>query len=123
MGHVHEPDYFYGDQDESVESFGAFRISRPRLSTTHSYDYTARHGLRMGLHIVERLVHSYADSAGSAQSPFVLPGGMLRQRRDKPGVQRGAQHPLGQTAMFNIAMEWTPPPPGAVVSLRLCKRG
>ena len=38
MGHVHEPDYFYGDQDESVESFGAFRISRPRLSTTHSYD-------------------------------------------------------------------------------------
>ena len=29
MGHVHEPSYFYGDQDESaVESFGAFRISR-----------------------------------------------------------------------------------------------
>ena len=26
-----------------------------------------------------------------------------RQRRGKPGVQRGAQRPLGQTAMFNIA--------------------
>ena len=30
------------------------------------YDYTAKHGLHMGLYVIERLVHSYVDCAGSA---------------------------------------------------------
>ena len=34
-------------------------------STQTSYVYTARHWLHMGLYIGERLVHSYADYAGS----------------------------------------------------------
>ena len=35
-----------------------------------TYDYTARHWLQMGPHIVERLVHSYADYARGIQSPM-----------------------------------------------------
>ena len=55
MGHVHEPSYFYGDQDQdesAVESFGAFRISRmmarnlripesPSVLSTFSYSSSA----------------------------------------------------------------------------------